>query len=186
MRIGIFGGSFNPPHNVHRDIAISLIENNYVDKVIFVPTGSHYNKKNLINEKHRYEMVKLMIKGYGNLDVSDYELCSNLIYTYQTLRYFSTLYKNDEIYFICGADNIKEITTWKNYNEILNNYKILVIGRNDINLWKIKQLSNNIIDTNIVLNNLSSTFIRNNINSSNKYLDYKVYKYIRDNNLYIL
>lgn len=185
MRIGIFGGSFNPPHNEHRNIALNLIENNYVDKVIYVPTGNNYKKKTLINESHRYEMIKLMIKGYNNLELSDYELNSELVYTYQTLKHFKDIYKEDDIYFICGADNLKEITTWKNYNEILNNYKILVIGRNNINLNSIKEMSLNIIDTNISVSNLSSTYIRNNIQNSNKYLDKEVYEYIKNNKLYI-
>ena len=45
MKIGIFGGSFNPPHNMHENIALNLIANGYVDKVIYVPTGDNYNKK---------------------------------------------------------------------------------------------------------------------------------------------
>ena len=45
MKIGIFGGSFNPPHNMHKNIALDLIKNKYLDKVIYVPTGNKYNKK---------------------------------------------------------------------------------------------------------------------------------------------
>ena len=45
MRIGIFGGSFNPPHKKHKNIAIELIQKNYIDKIIYVPTGNKYNKK---------------------------------------------------------------------------------------------------------------------------------------------
>ena len=60
MKIGIFGGTFNPPHNMHKNIAVNLIKNNYLDKVIFVPTGNRYNKKDIIDFKDRYNMVKLM------------------------------------------------------------------------------------------------------------------------------
>ena len=138
MRVGIFGGTFNPPHKMHLNIALILIKNNYVDKVIFVPTGNKYDRKDLNNELDRFNMVNLMIKDYDNLEVSDYELGNKRRYTYETLNYFKSLYKNDEIYFICGIDNLKEITTWKNYEYILNNFKILVIKRNDIdinNIW---------------------------------------------------
>ena len=48
MRIGVFGGSFNPPHKMHEDIAHSLKESNLLDKIIFVPTGSKYKYKNNI------------------------------------------------------------------------------------------------------------------------------------------
>ena len=134
MKIGIFGGSFNPPHNMHKNIALDLIKNKYLDKVIYVPTGNKYNKKGLANQNDRYNMLKLMIEGYDNLDVSNYEF-SKLTFTYETLNHFKNIYKNDEIYFICGSDNLKEITTWKNYDYILDNFKLIVIRRNndDIN-----------------------------------------------------
>ena len=56
MKIGIFGGSFNPPHKKHENIAHSLIEENYVDKVIFVPVGEFYQKKDLASFKDRLAM----------------------------------------------------------------------------------------------------------------------------------
>ena len=56
MKIGIFGGSFNPPHNMHKNIALDLLKNKYLDKVIYVPTGNKYNKKGLANQNDRYNM----------------------------------------------------------------------------------------------------------------------------------
>ena len=57
MKIGIFGGSFNPPHKIHQKIANYLVKNNYLDKVIFVPTGSNYEKPYLASEQDRYNML---------------------------------------------------------------------------------------------------------------------------------
>ena len=74
MRLGIFGGSFNPPHKMHKNIALKLIDNKYLDKVIYVPTGDKYKKDDLVGAKDRYNMVKIMIKDNPNLLVSDYEL----------------------------------------------------------------------------------------------------------------
>ena len=188
MKIGIFGGSFNPPHNMHKNMALNLIKNDYLDKVVYVPTGNRYNKKDLIDCKHRYNMLKLMIEKYKDLELSDYELKNTLTYTYQTLNYFKSIYPNDEIYFICGSDNLKEIKTWKNYKYILENYKILVIKRNNDNLDDILMdiNSQNIVVADIELNNISSTYIRNLNNNLeiNKYLDSKVLKYIKENRLY--
>ena len=133
MKIGIFGGSFNPPHTMHKSISLDLINNKYIDKIIYVPTGNKYNKKNLIDSTHRYNMLKLLTNNNPNLEVSNYELQTNLTYTYQTLNYFKDKYKNDEIYFICGSDNLKQIEIWKNYKYILSNFKILVITRNNDN-----------------------------------------------------
>jgi len=173
---------------MHRDIGLELINKNYLEKVIYTPVGNNYNKKDLINFKHRYEMIKLMIEKYKDLELSDYELNNTLTYTYQTLTYFKSIYPNDEIYFICGSDNLKEINTWKNYKYILENYKILVIKRNNDNLADILMNINsqNIVVADIELDNISSTYIRDLINNLelNKYLDSKVLKYIKENKLY--
>ena len=190
MKIGIFGGSFNPPHKMHLDIALNLINKNYLDKVIYIPTGDSYNKKGLINFKDRYKMVELMISDYSNLLISSVGNNENYKYTYQTLDYFKSIYRNDELYFICGTDNLNEFDTWKEYEYILENYKLLVIKRNDDDIDSILNKYNNylenIIISNVEPNLLSSTSIRKNINKNEvkKYLDEKVYKYIVDNELY--
>ena len=88
MRIGIFGGSFNLPHKVHKKIATSLVKYGYLDKVIFVPTGNRYKKKELVDAKDLFPMLSLMVKNYINLEVSSYEIQDYLVYTYQALDYF--------------------------------------------------------------------------------------------------
>ena len=161
MKIGIFGGSFNPPHNMHKNIALDLIKKGYVDKIIYVPTGDNYNKKELIKFEDRYNVVKLITNKYDNLFVSNIGNDNNYKYTYQTLDYFQNIYKDDIIYFICGTDNLKEFDTWKEYKYILEKYKLLIIKRNDDNidniLNKYKEYKNNIIITNIKPNIISST-----------------------------
>ena len=192
MKIGIFGGSFNPPHKMHKKIAIELIKKHYVDKVIFVPTGSKYKyKNNLLSDKVRLEMLELMCRDNNNLEVSDYELKEHVVYTYETLNYFRNKYKDDEIYFICGTDNLSYIDKWKKGEDILSNNKLLVIKRNtdDINilLEKYKDYKDNIIVTEIEENEISSTKIREMIYNNKRaedYLDDKVLDYIIRNKLY--
>ena len=192
MKIGIFGGSFNPPHKMHKTIAIELIKKHYVDKVIFVPTGSKYKyKNNLLSDKVRLEMLELMCRDNNNLGVSDYELKEHVVYTYETLDYFKNKYKDDEIYFICGTDNLSYIDKWERGEDILSNNKLLVIKRNtfDINtlLEKYKDYKDNIIVTDIKESEISSTKIREMIYNNKRtedYLDDSVYSYIRENNLY--
>jgi len=183
MKIGIFGGSFNPPHQMHKDIALNLIEKKYLDRVIYVPTGNCYQKKELIDAKDRYQMLKIMTGDHPNLFVSDYEIKNNLTYTYQTLDYFKEHFKGDSIYFICGSDNLDEITTWKNYQYILDNYKLLVIKRgcNQINS-KFK----NVLEVDIPTSKISSTMIRNELKKDKGgiYLDPKVSEYIQNHSLY--
>lgn len=192
MRIGIFGGSFNPPHNMHTNIALYLLEHDYVDKVIFVPTGSKYKyKNNLLPDNIRYDMVKLITDKYPNMEVSDYELKDHVIYTCDTLNYFKETNKDDEIYFICGTDNLSYIDEWKNGLYLLQNYRFIIIRRAtddyDELVKKYDKYKNNFICVDgLDMNPLSSTTIRHDIDNNNvkDYLDRDVYQYIINNNLY--
>lgn len=189
MKIGIFGGSFNPPHVMHKNLALYLIKNKYLDKVIYVPTGNKYVKKDLIDVKYRLEMLKLMVEDINGLEVSAYEREKALIYTYQTLDYFKKLYPNDEIYFVCGSDNLKEIKSWKNYKYILDNYKLLVVKRSNDDIEKMvgNLKSKNVIAVNILCNiPISSSIIRKNIQLNQNFegVDLKIKKYIEKKNLY--
>ncbi len=189
MKIGIFGGSFNPPHKMHKKIGLELIEKGYLDKVIYVPTGDKYQKNNLISAKDRYQMLTLMIQGEQYLFLSDYEINKNVVYTYQTLSHFKRKYPEDEIYFICGSDNLLRFNTWKNYSYILKKYKIIVIKRNNDQVDEIVKNNKNIINADVTYSNLSSTKIRNLIKSCHKknlllYIDEKVMNYIEEKNLY--
>lgn len=189
MRIGIFGGCFNPPHNMHKKIALELIEKNYLDQIIYVPTGNQYKKEDLIDASKRYQMLCLMTKDHPNLLVSDYEIKTQKSYTYQTLSYFKKKYPEDEIYFICGSDNLLDFSTWNNYQYILDCYKILVIRRNDDQIDEILAKYKNIISVNIPMSNLSSTRVRD-LMKEKKYedlstkLDSSVIQYIKKNKLY--
>lgn len=192
MKIGVFGGSFNPPHKMHLNIGLELVNKQYVDKVIYVPTGSKYKyKNNLLPDKNRLEMLELLTKNQEYLDVNDYELKDEVVYTCETLAYFKELYPNDEIYFICGADNLSYIDKWKNGEKILNNYKIIAMKRKgeDIEelLKKFVDYQNNIIVADVEQQDISSTDIREKLKNNENVLDVldkDVYEYIRKNKLY--
>ena len=195
MKIGIFGGSFNPPHNMHINIGEELIKQGYLDKIIFVPTGIKYKyKSNLLPNENRFDMLKILTQKNKNFSVSNYEFSENVVYTCETLDYFKNKYLNDEIYFICGADNLSYIDKWKNGEEILKNYKIIVIARNTDNLEKKKKkyskYTDNILVARIPPYDLSSTEIRKLISDGkyhllDKYLDCDIIDYIIENNLYM-
>lgn len=194
MRIGIFGGSFNPPHKMHLQIAKFLLDKDYVDKIFFVPTGSKYKyKNNLVSDKYRLEMLNIMTKNDKRILVSDYELKPHVVYTYETLTYFKEKYPNDEIYFICGVDNLSYMNDWKNGEYILRNYKIIVLDRNTNNLKnvleKYQEYQKNIIVASIPKSSISSTLIReklllNDYKILEKYVKKEVLLYIKDKNLY--
>lgn len=193
MKIGIFGGSFNPPHKMHKNIATYLIEKGYIDKVIFVPTGSKYKyKNNLLPDEVRLMMVELMIEDQDNQRASSFELKENVVYTCDTLKHFSELYPNDTIYFICGTDNLTYVDKWKNGEYLLENYKFLVVKRStdeiDGILKRLKKYKDNFIIADMPMEEISSTMIREGLANQDKnvinYLDREVYEYIMRNNIY--
>lgn len=194
MKIGIFGGSFNPPHKMHLNIVEELLNEKILDKVIIVPTGLHYSyKNNLASNEHRYNMLKLMTKHNDKIEISDFEFKDEEIHSYDTLEYYKNIYKKDTLYFVCGLDNISYVDKWYKGEYLLNNYKFLVITRDTNNLdeilLKYEKYKDNIIITNIKSNTISSSYIRDELKEKNydlnDYLDQKVIDYIKENNLYI-
>ena len=179
MKLGVYVGSFNPVHIGHIDVVNYLIENNYVDKVLIVPTLNYWNKNNLIDIKDRINMLKFFENKNIKIDTTH----NKYIYTYELLNKLKEEY-DDELYLIIGADNIIDFDKWKNYKELLK-YKIIIVNRDNIDIEKYikKYNSNNFI----VLNNykyidISSTEIRKNLNK--KYLHKIVLDYIIKNNLF--
>lgn len=194
MKIGIFGGSFNPPHKMHLNIVEELLNNKILDKVIIVPTGLHYSyKNNLISNEHRFNMLKIMTKHNKQIEVSDFEFKDEEIHSYDTLEYYKNIYKNDTLYFICGLDNLSYVDKWYKGEYLLKNYKFLVITRDTNNLDEIlnkyKTYQENIIITSIKSNTISSSFVRQELQKKNynlsSYVDQEVLEYIKENNLYI-
>lgn len=191
MKIGIFGGSFNPPHKMHERMARELIEKNFLDEIIFVPTGNRYQKKELIDGEKRFEMLKIIASKHSFFKVSNFELKNELTYTFQTLEYFRKEFPNDEIYFILGADNLADIPNWKNYEYLLEHYHFLVINRGNTKnrlLKQFEQYKEHIEFVPIEQDELSSTQIRYFFKTHDKQalleLDSDVANYIIENKLY--
>lgn len=183
MKIGVYVGSFNPVHIGHKYIMDYLFNNNHLDKIIVIPTKEYWDKKNLVDIKHRinmlkfYENEKIIINDYLN----DYE------YTYEILNVLKRENPNNELYLIIGADNIEKFHLWKNVEEILK-HKVIVLNRDDVEIDKyinkFKQKDNFIVIKDFKKIDISSTEIRNNTDKMINKLDEKIYKYIIKNNLY--
>ncbi len=131
--ICIFGGSFDPIHLGHIIPLFDLKENiEELEKIIFVPAMVSPFKKGriLASPEHRMNMIKISIKDYKFFDVSDFEIKKGgLSYTIDTLRYFKKDIK--EIGLIIGEDNLKDFKKWKDWEEIMNICKIIVLRRKD-------------------------------------------------------
>lgn len=192
MKIGVFGGSFNPIHNGHVKIIKYLLDNNYVDKIIVVPTGDCYEyKTDMISAKYRYTMLKLALGEDNRIIISEYELKNNVVHTYETLEYLKNIYNNSELYFICGMDNINYVNKWYKGEELLKNFKFIVFNRDNINIEdiikKYEEYHPSIEVVSLSIGDISSTYIRKEIksgNSVNCLIDKKVLKFIKDKKLY--
>ncbi|MCQ2749707.1 MAG: adenylyltransferase/cytidyltransferase family protein [Clostridia bacterium] len=105
MKIGIYGGSFNPIHKKHVNVINELLDK-YLDKIIIVPAGDKYSKSSLISARDRINMIELAIKPDKRKIVDNYECTNERRYTYETLNHMKKLYPDDEIYFVMGLDNL--------------------------------------------------------------------------------
>ncbi|MGI6319623.1 MAG: nicotinate (nicotinamide) nucleotide adenylyltransferase [Bacteroidales bacterium] len=136
-KIGLFFGSFNPIHIGHLIIANYIKEHSDLFQIWFVvsPRNPLKEKPTLLDERQRLYMVKLAIDDNANFRGSDIEFdMPQPSYTTVTLAYLSDNYPNYEFCLIMGADNLQNIRKWKNYQVILDNYKIYVYPRSNIQL----------------------------------------------------
>lgn len=166
MKVGIYVGSFNPPHNGHFAIA-KYLARKYLDKVVIIPTGNYWDKTDLLPIDVRLEMLKfieddsIIVQKEG----SEYQ------FTLDILHFLSKQYANDELYLILGADNISELNKWHEYKEILK-YHLAIINRNGIDVKGALKALGKPVDECIVTDELeeidiSSTKIRNFLSAGN-------------------
>lgn len=128
LKIGFFGGCFNPPTIAHIELAKLAIKEGNLDKLIFVPMGNCYPKNDLIDIKYRYEMLKIAIKNEKNMEVSDMQFNqSSISYAIDSFLKIDKKY-DAEKYFVMGEDNFKNIEKWKSSDE-LKKYKFIVFER---------------------------------------------------------
>ena len=186
-KIGFFGGCFNPPINTHISLANNLIKDNIVDKVIFVPVGDYYQKKNLVEAKHRYNILKLATQEFPKLQVENIASThKDKLFATDTFKLIYDKYSNSaDMYLIMGSDNFEKMPTWKNYADIINKYKFIVIERPK---YEEKcDLKNVIYCKDNQLEDITSTRIRNNLQKGedvSNWINADVLKYINENKLY--
>lgn len=207
-KIGLFGGTFNPIHIGHINIAKTVYESFSLDELHFIPSKIPPHKNLwLTPAKDRYEMVKLAVRNLkGNYFVSDYEIKKKGVsYTYLTLKHYRKNYPNDQIFFITGSDIFATIQTWNNWERLFDLANFIVINRKELSFIELisilpkkllKILRNletfeNTLYGRIVLFkakevDISSTKIRDMFKTGemSSYLPGSVVEYIKKNNLY--
>jgi nicotinate-nucleotide adenylyltransferase len=132
MKIGVFGGTFNPPHIGHLIVVESVRDQLQLDRVLFIPSSSPPNKLDhtVAPARHRLEMTRLAIDGAPAFELSDIEARrGGVSYTVETLRELSTANPRAELCVLIGADNLAEFQTWKSPDDILSVAQLVAMAR---------------------------------------------------------
>jgi len=131
-KIGLFFGSFNPIHIGHLILANYILENSDMEELWFVvsPQNPFKDKKSLLNDHNRLDMVQLALKNYPKMRVSNVEFSlPKPSYTIDTLTYLHEKYPEVSFALIMGEDNLKGLKKWKNSETLVNNHQIIIYPR---------------------------------------------------------
>jgi len=131
MKLGIYGGTFNPVHYGHLRTAQEVLERLSLDRVIFIPAGkTPFDKPELIKASHRYRMVKDAITDNPGFEISDLEIRTRgKSFTVDTIMKLRNTYAGSKLYFILGTDAFLDLQHWKQPERILGLANMVVILR---------------------------------------------------------
>ena len=201
MEIGIMGGTFDPIHKGHLNLASHALSQFSLDEIWFMPNGRPPHKDNTkitTTAADRVNMTRLAIEHTDKFCLNTYEAYrEQTSYTFETLTYLKEKYPENRFYFIIGADSLCMIDQWVKPERIFPNCVILAACRDDMDtpgemLERIAILQSEYTDIDIrILNaplmDISSSYIRKQIAAGEDVSDYipqKVEQYIRSHHLY--
>ncbi len=189
MNIGVFGGSFDPIHNAHLQMAETSLKEFNLDKIIFVPAYIPPHKTKLIaSEKDRYNMLLDVIKNNKKYEIDTYEIdLQKVIYSYQMLDYIKSKNNKNNIKMIIGADSFNNLSTWKNVEYIAKEYGFIVFPRPNINIDIQSPYCKYCLFSKNIMKDISSTKIRQCLKEKKnieKYIPKLVFDYIKKKGLY--
>ncbi len=196
MKIGIFGGSFNPIHNGHMNLALSVKDQLGLDRVIIMPSGEapHKSSSEYAPAEDRLSMCRLAAEEYDGFEVSDYEIRrKGKSYTVYTAEHFKKIFPQDELFLLVGSDMLLSFESWFRYRDILSLVSLAAVSREGNDAQKLYEAAENlsefgrvfVVKTGAVV--ISSSEIRNMIKNNGDftcYLHEKVVKYIMLKKLY--
>lgn len=134
MRVGLFGGTFDPVHLGHLILAEQCREQCDLDEVWFLPSGSppHKPAAAISEGRHRTEMLRLALAGHASFRVSEMELTrEGPTYTVDTLTAISEQHPDWELFFLIGGDSLSDLPTWRQPQRILQLATIVAANRGD-------------------------------------------------------
>lgn len=131
MNIAVLGSSFDPVHNGHLTIARNVLKSQKVNKVILMPVNIHPFAKELTPLHHRLKMAKLLEEE--SIEVSDYEINKHSkSYSIETLEFLQKQFPQDNLYWIIGADNLRNFTKWRDWRKIIEDFGLIIVARDSL------------------------------------------------------
>ena len=189
-QIGIFSGSFNPIHIGHVMLGSYMCEFTHLDEVWFVvsPHNPLKNAGDLLDDDIRLQMTRLALEKIENLKVSDVEFhLPRPSYTIDTLRFLKKNNPDTEFTLIIGGDNWNDFHKWKSYEQLREEFPILIYPRLGEEIVIPTQFQKNIEIVDAPILEISSTFIRNGIKvgkDMRAFVPEKVWKLMAEKKLY--
>ena len=195
--IVVFGGAFNPPTNAHFGLAEQILNDYEVEKLFFMPVGDHYQKHGLLPATVRVEMLRETCKQQEGYEVSTIEVDSEKqLPTIETLELLRIQYPNQDIWFVMGTDNLRDLPNWDRYEDILRNFSLLILERGEDNASDIVQKhkvmrmyeSKILVMNEEVRSTCSSTVVRNRLKDGKRVsflIPEAVNRYITKHKLYM-
>ena len=194
MKIGVLGGTFDPPHFGHLAIAKAALASLELDEVLFMPVSRNPVKKNHkgTSPKHRLEMVKLLVADEEKMAVSDLEVTrGGVSYTVDTITELQMAQPAD-YWFLLGADALQSIATWKQPERLVKLCRLGFVARGtrvveDVLIRIPADIRSQVDHIEMPLIDISSSDLRNKLargQSVNPWIPEKVRDYIESNKLY--
>lgn len=144
MKLGIFGGTFDPVHYGHLILVECCRQELELDSVRLIPAGQppHKTPTGMTDGHTRADMLKLAVSGCAELIVDRREIRrTGKSYTVDTLQELKAEYPDDELYFLVGADSIRDLLTWKDPERILDLATLVGVNRPGVAVPTLKQMS---------------------------------------------
>jgi nicotinate-nucleotide adenylyltransferase len=188
QRIGILGGTFDPPHIGHLMIAKQVLEQCSLDSIWFMPSSEppHKTDSTITRGEHRIEMVRRSIANEEQFDLCLVEFERNgLSYTVDTVKELEKMYPAIKFHFIIGGDMVDSLHTWGRVEELLEAIPFIAVRRPGSKFESPFYKKLKIVD--IPMIDLSSTWIREQIRhgkNTDYYIQSEVREYIEVNSLY--
>ena len=198
QRIGIFGGTFNPPHKGHTYIAREAKRLANLDRMIFIPcyVPPHKEVWGKVSPEHRFNMTSIAIARFPEFEISDIEIkAGGKSYTAKTLEKLKEIYPDDQLCFVVGGDSLRDMESWYHPEQIFAQARIIAFARDEMDRARLcecgeyykKKYGAEVEVIDVTPFDVSSSQIRDMIGSGldvSHLVDSDVMEYIRENGIF--